>query len=300
MTSILDIDMDYFNLLDDPLDRLNELLDWAKRPVDKVVDHHHKSLEYWKQALSKRSLAAPQFILHVDEHHDMLGETRPIQFGNFLYFATLLAHAMLRPQYGDHQRPRTIHLRDRPQWQELLPHLRQLGIDVVLSEDLPRFDEAVIEWLQETKKPPSADKIKTMLPKPFPERERTWFTDTMELMEWSDAMFKGAYPSRKVPVPAYEPTSVVSIHLTTDELDAILTKTDIAKKRKLRPRLEALAAENKPIILEITEWSSVLLSVCWPETHEESVRRHFHDIGRRIAAQVAQALGIDGPPSPVE
>jgi hypothetical protein len=87
MTSILDIDLDYFNLLDDPLDRLNELLDWAKRPVDKIVDHHHKSLEYWKQALAKRSLAAPQFILHVDEHHDMLSETRPIQFGNFLYFA---------------------------------------------------------------------------------------------------------------------------------------------------------------------------------------------------------------------
>ena len=38
MTSILDIDLDYFNLFDDPLDRLNELLDWANRPVDKVVD----------------------------------------------------------------------------------------------------------------------------------------------------------------------------------------------------------------------------------------------------------------------
>ncbi len=87
MTSILDIDLDYFSLLDDPLDRLNELLDWANRPVDKVVDHHHKSLEYWKQALTKRSLATPQFILHVDEHHDMLGEEKPIQFGNFLYFA---------------------------------------------------------------------------------------------------------------------------------------------------------------------------------------------------------------------
>ena len=99
---------------------------------------------------------------------------------------------MLRPQYGDRQRPRTIHLRDRPQWQELLPHLRQLGIEVVLSEELPKFDEAVIEWMQETKKPPSADKIKAMLRKPFPERKRTWFTDAMELMEWSDAMFKAS------------------------------------------------------------------------------------------------------------
>ena len=214
--------------------------------------------------------------------------------------ATLLADAMLRPQYGDHQRPTTIHLRDRPQWQELLPHLRQLGIEVILGDNLPRFDEAVITWMQEMKKPPSAEKIKAILRMPFPERERTWVTDAMELMEWSETMFKGAYPSRKVPVPAYEPTSVVSIRVTNDELDAILTKTGIARKRKIRPRLEAVATENKPIELEITEWSSVLLSVCWPETHEEFVRRQVHDIGRRIANQLAEALGIDGPPSPVK
>ena len=64
--------------------------------------------------------------------------------------ATLLAHAMCRPwTAGDRQRPRTIYLRDRPQWQELLPHLWQLGIEVVVGEDLPRFDEAVIEWTRE-------------------------------------------------------------------------------------------------------------------------------------------------------
>jgi hypothetical protein len=87
MTSIMDIDLDYFRFFDDPVDRLNELLDWANQPVDKVVDHHHKSFEYWKQALAKRSLADPQFIFHVDEHHDMLGERKPVNFGNFLYFA---------------------------------------------------------------------------------------------------------------------------------------------------------------------------------------------------------------------
>jgi hypothetical protein len=31
--------------------------------------------------------------------------------------ANLLAHAMLRPRFGDRQRPRIIYLRDRPQWQ---------------------------------------------------------------------------------------------------------------------------------------------------------------------------------------
>ena len=87
MTSILDIDLDYFRFFDDPLDRLNELLSWGNRPVDRLVDHHHKSLEYWVNAIRKRSLAAPQFILHVDEHHDMLGERKPVNCANYLYFA---------------------------------------------------------------------------------------------------------------------------------------------------------------------------------------------------------------------
>ena len=79
--------------------------------------------------------------------------------------------------YEDRQRPRTIYLRDRPQWQELLPHLRQLGIEVVLTDDLPRFDEAVIEWMQKTTKPNTTDEIKAALRKPFPERKRNLFTD---------------------------------------------------------------------------------------------------------------------------
>lgn len=87
MTSILDIDLDYFRFFDDPLDQLHGLLHWARRPVDKVVEHHHESLEYWIATLAKRSLPAPRFILHVDEHHDMLSEQKPINFGSFLYFA---------------------------------------------------------------------------------------------------------------------------------------------------------------------------------------------------------------------
>jgi hypothetical protein len=210
--------------------------------------------------------------------------------------ANLLAHAMLRPQYGDRQRPRIIYLRDRPQWQELLPHLWQLGIEVILSKDLPRFDEAVIEWMQKTKKPPSAEKIKTMLRNPFPERDRTWFTDSMELTEWSDAMFKRAFPSRKNPDPPYNPDTSVAITLTAEELDSILTKTEIARTKKLRPRLEAMAAEGKPIELDVTEWSSVLLPLCGARVKEESVRRHLHEIARKIAGQLAQELGIDPPP----
>jgi hypothetical protein len=52
--------------------------------------------------------------------------------------AALLARAMTRPpHYEDRQRPRIIHLRNHPQWQELLPHLRQLGMEVILGDDFP-------------------------------------------------------------------------------------------------------------------------------------------------------------------
>ena len=178
----------------------------------------------------------------------------------------------------------------------------QLGIEVVFGDDLPRFDEAVLEWMQhsKTKRPFSADKIKATLRKPFPERKRTWFMDAMALMEWSDAMFKGAYPSRKVAVPAYDPMTVVPVCLAADELEAIFTKTEIAKTKKLRPGIEAMAADGKAVELDINEWSRIVLALCGSGGNEVSVHRHLLKIGTRIANQLAEALDIDGPPGTID
>ena len=87
MTSILDIDLDCIQFVDHPLNRLNGPLTWTNWPVDRLAEHHHRSLEYWIRAVRKNSFPAPRFILHVDEHHDMLSEQEPINFGSFLYFA---------------------------------------------------------------------------------------------------------------------------------------------------------------------------------------------------------------------
>lgn len=211
--------------------------------------------------------------------------------------ANLLAHAMLRPGFGDRQRPRMIHLRDRPQWQELLPHLQQLGMEVVLQQDLPWFDEAAVEWIQEskTKKPLSGDEIKAALRKPFPGRKRTWFTDAMALMEWSHAMFKGAYPSRENAVPLYDPETVVPIRLAAEELVAILTQTRIARTKKLRPRLEAMAAEGKAIELDINDWSNVVSALCGAKVDKQSAHRQMLKMATRIATQLAEALNIEPP-----
>ena len=216
--------------------------------------------------------------------------------------ANLLGHAMLRPLTGgNRQRPRIIYLRDRSQWQELLPHLRQLGIGVVLADDLPWFDEAIVDWMQQTKKTvPSIDEIKTTLRKPFPKRKRTLFTDTMDLMEWTDAMWKGAYPSRKVAVPLYDPTTVVPIQLTAEELEAILTKTEIAKTKKLRPTLEAMAVEGRVVELDIHEWSRVLLALCGGRTKEAAGHKSLLGMAKRIASNLAEALEIDPPVFPMD
>jgi hypothetical protein len=227
---------------------------------------------------------------------------------------------MLRPpDRDDRQRPSRIYLRERPQWQELLPHLQGLEIEIVFTEDLPRFDEGAIEWMQETKTatrldeaflrwmqktrvtttPASVEEVKASLRNPFPARKQTVHEATMALMEWMDAMWKGAYPRRNAPVPAYDPMTIVPIPLTAEELKAILTETDISRTKKLRPRLEAVV-EGGQIDLSVDEWGTVCLSLCGPKTKEVRVHKQLLGIAVKIANRLAEALDIAAPPSWLE
>jgi hypothetical protein len=215
--------------------------------------------------------------------------------------ATLVAHAMLRPpHYEDRQRPRTIYLRDRPQWHELLPHLRQLGVEVVLGDDLPWFDEAAIEWMQErsARHGPrsrfSMDKIKADLKSPFPKRKRTSVDVVLALLRWTDEMLKAGYPSARRGTPAaYDPMSTVAIHLTVEELQAIVTETDIARTKKLRPRLEALVGTEQALDLSVDEWGQVLFSLCGGTSRREThVRRHLLGIAGKIVKCLSKGLNI--------
>jgi len=89
--------------------------------------------------------------------------------------------------------------------------------------------------------------------------------------------------------------SIVPIHLAADELEAILTETTIARTKKLRPRLEAMAADGKAIELDIHNWSKVLLALCGTRAREKVVCKHLLGIAGRIADHLAEALGIDAP-----
>ena len=81
MSVILDIDLDYFALFEQPIHELERLLAWAGRPIDFVVRHHHETYARWKQMVAAAAVGRPHLIIHVDEHHDMMSERPPANFG---------------------------------------------------------------------------------------------------------------------------------------------------------------------------------------------------------------------------
>jgi len=85
--SILDIDLDYFNDIEDPVQQLSNLLTWAGRPVDFIVEEHQVVLKHWQEYLKKRKLPSPMHILHVDEHHDMMDEKSVPNIANVMVHA---------------------------------------------------------------------------------------------------------------------------------------------------------------------------------------------------------------------
>jgi hypothetical protein len=56
--------------------------------------------------------------------------------------ANLLALAMRQPLFDTSHRPRILHLRARPEWNQLVPRLKRMGIEVGVQKSLPKWDEA--------------------------------------------------------------------------------------------------------------------------------------------------------------
>ena len=49
--------------------------------------------------------------------------------------ATLLAHAMRRPLTGSGNRPLHVRVRKNRRWEELFPHLQEVGVEVVVASE---------------------------------------------------------------------------------------------------------------------------------------------------------------------
>jgi hypothetical protein len=66
--------------------------------------------------------------------------------------ADLLADAMRRPLTGSARRPARIHFRGNPRWEELFPHLKELGIEVTLHDELIELEEVCLDFLRQIRK----------------------------------------------------------------------------------------------------------------------------------------------------
>ena len=66
--------------------------------------------------------------------------------------ANLLAHAMRRPSIGYSRRPSRIRLDDNSAWDELIPHLHELGIEVEAAKRLKSYQSALQEFRHELRK----------------------------------------------------------------------------------------------------------------------------------------------------
>jgi hypothetical protein len=66
--------------------------------------------------------------------------------------ADMLADAMRRPLTGSDRRPQHIHMRSNPRWEELFPHLKELGIEVTLHGELPELEEVYLDFCRQMRK----------------------------------------------------------------------------------------------------------------------------------------------------
>jgi hypothetical protein len=82
--------------------------------------------------------------------------------------ARLLADAMQRPMAGPIHRPKAICLRARPEWAELLPHLKQIGIQVISQEMQPKWDRAFGDLLAQVEQA-RAEQAATLTERQSPE-----------------------------------------------------------------------------------------------------------------------------------
>lgn len=74
--------------------------------------------------------------------------------------AVLLGKAMREPLTDGPHRPRRLHVRGHRQWQELFPHLEEVGIKASVIQDLPKFRAAYQEQLRRRREARRAKMVK--------------------------------------------------------------------------------------------------------------------------------------------
>src|SRR5262249_41526407 len=102
--------------------------------------------DHWEAAFFPISCSDPEQggvwwgIVLSHTHENLLAQRTVEEPPTVNDLANLLAEAMRRPLDGFSHRPRCHYLRARPEWAELLPHLKHVGIEVLSQEALPKWD----------------------------------------------------------------------------------------------------------------------------------------------------------------
>jgi Domain of unknown function (DUF6930) len=123
------------------------------------VKTHIKQLPHEKETWEADFRALPRPAGQTDTHY--LGLAVALPRGDPLVYlpveytptvndlADLLADAMRRPLTGSARRPEHMRFRANPRWDELFPHLKELGVEVTLRDDLPELEEVYLDFLRE-------------------------------------------------------------------------------------------------------------------------------------------------------
>jgi hypothetical protein len=122
------------------------------------VKTHLKRLPRQEETWEVDFRALPRPAGHTDTHYlglaVVLPTGDPLVYLPVEYTPTVndLAGAMRRPLTGSARRPGHLHLRANPRWEELFPHLKELGVEVTLHDDLPELGEVHLDFLREMRK----------------------------------------------------------------------------------------------------------------------------------------------------
>lgn len=106
--------------------------------------------------------ALPKPLGQTDTHY--LGLAVALPRGNPLVYLTteytptvndladLLADAMFRPLPEMAHRPQHIHFRHNPRWEELFPHLKELGIEISIRDELLKLEDVYEDFLRQVRR----------------------------------------------------------------------------------------------------------------------------------------------------
>ena len=155
--------------------------------------------------------------------------------------ATMLANAMLCPLTKDAHRPSRLYVRGYTTWEEVYPHLREIGIKVSIHREFPRIYDAFHARLRQLREMRSPGKVE-------PTAEQA------KVAEMFPALSKFVQDCGYIEIGDLDGCGFI---VTAEDYDGVRVFED----DNLRTLVEALAALEKELTMWFNEKESKLRSV---------------------------------------